>query len=127
MLSIKLKSQLSVDLICRKGTGPSGWWATNIPGAICGDGASAPPPHNTWLNVDDYRRERLQMMRSTSSPRICVPPALSRSWPDAVPRVLRAGLGRDAERYAGRRLPGTGLHRPHASDHAALMIEFPGL
>lgn len=54
-------------------------------------------------------------------------PSLAASWPEAVPEILRAGLGREAARYTGPRLAGTGEHRPHASDHAALVIEFPGL
>jgi hypothetical protein len=40
---------------------------------------------------------------------------------------LRAGLGHEAARHEGPRLEGTGWHRPHASDHAALVVEFPGL
>ncbi|GAB4354650.1 MAG: endonuclease/exonuclease/phosphatase family protein [Oricola sp.] len=54
-------------------------------------------------------------------------PALAADWPDAVPFYLREGLARDAERYAGNRLPGVGEHRPHASDHAALVIDLDGL
>lgn len=54
-------------------------------------------------------------------------PRLARGWPEARPAFLRGGMGREAGRYAGPRLPGVGLHRPHASDHAALAIDFPGL
>ena len=54
-------------------------------------------------------------------------PALAAAWPDAVPYYLREGLARDAERYSGKRLPGVGEHRPHASDHAALVVDFDGL
>ncbi|MDF2235131.1 endonuclease/exonuclease/phosphatase family protein [Albimonas sp. CAU 1670] len=54
-------------------------------------------------------------------------PALAKAWPEATPRILRCGLGREAERYAGPRLRGVGLHRPHASDHAAVTIDLPGL
>ncbi|SMX44910.1 endonuclease/exonuclease/phosphatase family protein [Maliponia aquimaris] len=54
-------------------------------------------------------------------------PALAARWPEAVPRVIRSGLGREARREAGPRLPGTGQHRPHASDHAAVVIDLPGL
>lgn len=54
-------------------------------------------------------------------------PALARRWPDAHPVYLREGLGRDASRYAGARLPGVGEDRPHASDHAALVIDLKGL
>jgi endonuclease/exonuclease/phosphatase family metal-dependent hydrolase len=52
-------------------------------------------------------------------------PALARAFPQAVPRIIRAGL--DAQAGGGARLPGVGAHRPHASDHAALVVEFPGL
>lgn len=53
-------------------------------------------------------------------------PALAESWPDAKPWILREGLSREARRYQGPRLPGVGLHRPRASDHAALVIDFIG-
>jgi len=54
-------------------------------------------------------------------------PALAAGWPDAVPAVVRKGLGREATRFAGPRLAGVGRHRPHASDHAAVVIELAGL
>lgn len=54
-------------------------------------------------------------------------PALAAAWPEALPRILRAGLGREAARHPGPRIPGTGLHRPHASDHALVMVDLPGL
>lgn len=54
-------------------------------------------------------------------------PALARRWPDARPEILRHGMGREVARHEGPRLPGVGEHRPHASDHAALVIELPGL
>ncbi|MCC6006986.1 MAG: endonuclease/exonuclease/phosphatase family protein [Rhodobacteraceae bacterium] len=52
-------------------------------------------------------------------------PALARAFPDVVPRILRVGMGRDAG--PGARLPGVGAQRPHASDHAAILVAFPGL
>ncbi|QKV20559.1 endonuclease/exonuclease/phosphatase family protein [Oricola thermophila] len=54
-------------------------------------------------------------------------PALARAWPDAVPYYLREGLSRNARRYTGQRLPGVGEERPHASDHAALVIDLAGI
>lgn len=54
-------------------------------------------------------------------------PALAERWPDAKPWLLREGLSREANRHLGLRLPGVGLHRPRASDHAALVVEFVGL
>jgi len=54
-------------------------------------------------------------------------PRLASLCPEAVPRVVRKGLSREAGRRAGGRLPGVGDHRPHASDHAALVVELPAL
>lgn len=54
-------------------------------------------------------------------------PALAARWPDAVPRVIRSGMGREARCETGPRLPGTGEHRPHASDHAAVAVDLPGV
>ena len=53
-------------------------------------------------------------------------PALARRWPEATPRVLREGMSLEA-RHGGPHLEGVGRHRPHASDHAALVIDLPGL
>jgi endonuclease/exonuclease/phosphatase family metal-dependent hydrolase len=58
---------------------------------------------------------------------IIASPALARGWPDACPAVLREGLSAEAARFPGPRLPGVGRQRPHASDHAALLVDFPGL
>jgi hypothetical protein len=54
-------------------------------------------------------------------------PALAARWPNSRPRILRAGLDLSAQRYHGAHFEGVGIHRPHASDHAAIMIDFPGL
>ncbi len=54
-------------------------------------------------------------------------PALAQRWPDAIPRALRAGIDRDALRAATPRLPDVGPHRPHASDHAALVLDLEKL
>jgi endonuclease/exonuclease/phosphatase family metal-dependent hydrolase len=59
--------------------------------------------------------------------RLLASPALASRWPDAEPVVVRKGLGREASLFRGDRLAGTGRHRPHASDHAAVTIEFPRL
>jgi endonuclease/exonuclease/phosphatase family metal-dependent hydrolase len=53
--------------------------------------------------------------------------ALADKWPDVRPGILRQGLALEVERYDGPRLPGVGRHRPRASDHAALVMEFAGL
>ncbi|OZB17469.1 MAG: hypothetical protein B7X55_06335 [Rhodobacterales bacterium 34-62-10] len=53
-------------------------------------------------------------------------PALAQIWPDACPQIIRSGFSLDAGQAAGPRLPGVGKHRPHASDHAALVLDLPG-
>lgn len=54
-------------------------------------------------------------------------PALGARFAQARPVALREGLGHEAARHGGPRLPDVGAHRPHASDHALLMVDFPGL
>ncbi|CUH68141.1 Endonuclease/Exonuclease/phosphatase family protein [Thalassovita gelatinovora] len=54
-------------------------------------------------------------------------PALARRWPDAIPRIIRSGMGLETRRNAGPHLPGVGHHRPHASDHAAVVVELSGI
>ncbi len=53
--------------------------------------------------------------------------ALASRFPEAAPTIIRAGLDFGAARYRGPRFEGVGRHRPHASDHAAIVIELPGL
>jgi endonuclease/exonuclease/phosphatase family metal-dependent hydrolase len=59
--------------------------------------------------------------------KILASPELAKRWPNSEPVVVRKGLGGEASRFRGPRLAGVGRHRPHASDHAAVTIEFPGL
>lgn len=54
-------------------------------------------------------------------------PTLAARWPDAVPKAVRTGLDRNAIRAGEERLADTGLHRPHASDHTALVLDLDGL
>ena len=54
-------------------------------------------------------------------------PALAGQWPNAEPVVVRKGLGEETSRFDGPRFAGVGKHRPHASDHAAVVIDFAGL
>lgn len=54
-------------------------------------------------------------------------PALAQGWPEARPVILREGLSREVAHHRGERLPGVGQHRPHASDHAAVVVAFEGL
>lgn len=53
-------------------------------------------------------------------------PALVARWPQAMPRAIRAGQARAAG-GAGVRLADVGDSRPHASDHAALVLDLAGL
>jgi hypothetical protein len=77
------------------------------------------PPAERWSIHDPESGRRFLPDALLASPR------LGEMWPDAVPSVLREGLSREAG--PGPRLPLVGEHRPHASDHAALVVEFPGL
>ena len=54
-------------------------------------------------------------------------PALAALNPEAVPHLIRSGLGHEATAYKGDRLPTVGTHRPHASDHAALVLDLDTL
>lgn len=54
-------------------------------------------------------------------------PALAARFATARPQILREGIGHEAVRHAGTRLEGVGKHRPHASDHALVWIDLPGL
>ena len=54
-------------------------------------------------------------------------PRLAAHRPDARPYALREGLPLEVSRYEGPRLPDVGLHRPRASDHAVLVVEFARL
>ena len=53
--------------------------------------------------------------------------ALAKLFPGARPHVIRSGLGYEASRYDGPRHDAVGTHRPHASDHAAVVIDLPDL
>ena len=79
------------------------------------------PPDERW----SYRQPDSRLYSRPDA--LMASPELARRWPNATPRILRAGLGREAERYRGERLPAVGQHRPHASDHAALVVDFPDL
>ena len=54
-------------------------------------------------------------------------PALARRWPDAVPRIIRSGMGLETHRNTGPHLSQVGHHRPHASDHAAVVVDLEGI
>ncbi len=50
-------------------------------------------------------------------------PELARLCEGIKPIVVRKGLGVEVSRFRGSRLRAVGKHRPHASDHAAVLIE----
>lgn len=43
--------------------------------------------------------------------------------PGAVPRIVRGGMPRRADRYPGARFPGVGENEPKASDHCPVVVE----
>lgn len=59
--------------------------------------------------------------------RFLASPALAARWPAARPVPVRFGLDRGVNPGGEARLPLVGCHRPHASDHAALVLDLPGL
>ncbi|MFZ2099951.1 MAG: endonuclease/exonuclease/phosphatase family protein [Oricola sp.] len=79
------------------------------------------PPERRW----SYHLENTDLYSRPDA--LLASPALAAEFPDAEPRFLREGLERGAERYEGARLPGVGYRRPHASDHAAIVVDFEGL
>lgn len=76
------------------------------------------PEAERWTWAGQGRRARPDALLAS--------PALGAACPGAVPRALRAGMGAEAGPDAGPRLPDVGRHRPHASDHAALLVDLPG-
>ena len=125
-------------LIERRFAAPAAaWWLIlgdlNEPRAEAGGRAAAPllPPFSvdlldrlpaaerwTYATPEDHLPARPDALLAS--------PALAAAFPGAVPRVLRGGMGRESG-ADGPAIPGTGWHRPHASDHAALLIDLPGL
>ncbi|MFZ7093670.1 endonuclease/exonuclease/phosphatase family protein [Primorskyibacter sp. 2E233] len=79
------------------------------------------PDVERWTYFDPHAR------RYHGPDGLIASPALAARYPDVLPEVLRCGLGRETARYHGPRLAGTGWHRPHASDHAAVVAEFRDL
>ncbi|KPQ08339.1 MAG: Exonuclease III [Rhodobacteraceae bacterium HLUCCA12] len=73
----------------------------------------------TWAAPDGTHYTRPDAMLAS--------PALAARFAQARPRALRQGLGHEAARHPGPRLGDVGTHRPHASDHALLVVDFLGL
>ena len=108
----------------------------NEPGAVCAGGRRAIGPLEEGFSVDLMQRlneaDRWTYYDWHSGLYHCpdallASPELARLWPEAKPVVIRKGLGIEASRRGGARFPEVGEHRPHASDHAAVSIDFDGL
>lgn len=92
-----------------------------IIGAFSADLLERLPPQERW----SYHLAEADLYSRTDV--LLASPRLARQWPFARPEVLRTGLAARASRHGGPRLPGVGAERPHASDHAALVVSFAGL
>jgi endonuclease/exonuclease/phosphatase family metal-dependent hydrolase len=79
------------------------------------------PPGKSWTYRDPVTG------RLSAPDRFLASRALAARWPAARPVPVRFGLDRQANPAAEARLPLVGNHRPHASDHAALVLDLPGL
>ena len=108
----------------------------NEPESSEGEGQRAIAPLESGFSVDLMGRLPQQdrwTYYDTHSGRYHCPdallasPALAELFPKAKPVVVRKGLGRDTTRAHETRFASVGMHRPHASDHAAVLIDFPGL
>ena len=108
----------------------------NEPGVPVADLSRAIAPLETGFSIDLMQRlpgkEQWTYFDSHSGLYHCpdallASPALAKQWPNAKPTVARMGLGEETARFQGLRLAGVGKHRPHASDHAAVVIDFAGL
>ena len=89
-------------------------------------GASALAPLTQGFAVDlmdrlapgtDWTYETPDTHRQSRPDRILVSPRLAAEFPEVTPRILRSGMTPQS-RSAGR---------PHASDHALVLVDFPGL
>ena len=98
----------------------------NEPARTGGAGTSALEPLKGGFAVDlmdrlprgeDWTYETPDTHDHSRPDRFLVSPRLARELPEAIPRVLRAGM-----------TPPTSIgQRPHASDHALVFADFPGL
>lgn len=79
----------------------------------------APTDRWTYFNADTNRPSRPDAMLAS--------PALAGRFPAARPQVQRIGMARDVPATEAERLAPVGWHRPHASDHAALWVDFDAL
>lgn len=75
------------------------------------------PPEDRW----SWHQPQADLYAAPD--KLLASPALAAANPSARPAILREGLSYETTRYTGPRLPGTGRHRPHASDHALISID----
>ena len=83
------------------------------------DLSSRMPAQERWTHYDG------DTGLHSSPDRFLVSPVLARRFPDARPFALRMGMSRAAG--TGERLEDVGDRRPHASDHALMVLDLPGL
>lgn len=77
------------------------------------------PPEEQWTHFYDKGKEYRQLDY------ILLSKALDERARHPRPTIMRQGLPLRATRYTGPRLPGVGLNRPKASDHAAVVVDIP--
>ena len=119
---------------------PDAWWLLlgdlNEPGGVSDARELAIAPLLDPFSVDLIQRltasERWTFFERDSGRHsqpdvLLASPALARDWPKASPHLVREGMGRETQADAEPRLRGVGHHRPHASDHAAVVVDFDGL
>jgi len=135
----RLEAQATRTVIERRFPDPAGaTWLIggdlNDPGAPGAAMATAPllPPFSVDLmqrlpEADRWTYHDIHSGRYSQPDTLLASAALAARYPNTQPKVLRAGLAYEATRHKGEHLPGVGRHRPHASDHAALMLDLPGL
>jgi len=59
--------------------------------------------------------------------RILVSPRLAQEYPEVRPQIVRSGMISSLRGCLDEPAPGEAPHRPHASDHALVYADFPGL
>ena len=86
-------------------------FAVDLMSRVADDWTYIEPDHNEHVRPDG----------------ILASPHLAQRFPDTVPEIIRAGLSPETARAAARRLADVNTPRPHASDHAAICVDFPGI
>lgn len=108
----------------------------NEPGGASPPSGSALAPLTDGFAVDLLNRLPPQADWTFTTPdthlssrpdRVLVSPALARRYPDLRPVILRAGMDSSQIPEPKAALGHSGPARPHASDHALVYADFPGL